>query len=276
MSHGYTPVEIANTITLPPSLESEWYLRGYYGAIKHNVRGIYNHYLGWYDGNLASLDPVPPREAGQKMLDYMGGMDSVLKRATADFRNGNCRWVVQILDAVLWTAPDNAQARELAAKVYTQLGFLSENATWRNACLSAATELRDGLPTRPSGIRQYDDLLVHIPPEALLGVLALRLNGPAAFGKSHRLQWHFSDVNEDHVTYLENAVLSSRQELIDTPDAVIQLTRESLRSIIADTNTLQKLEEAGGWSFQAPGILLPSFSNVSMSLRPGSPSPRML
>ncbi len=245
MSHGYTPVEIANTLTLPPSLAGEWYLRGYYGAVKHNVRAIYDRYLGWYDGNPATLDPVPPREAGQKMLEYMGGMEAVVKRATEDFEQGNYRWVAQILDAVLWAKPNHTEARELAAKAHTQLGYLSENATWRNAYLSAADELRNGLPTQPSGIRHYDQLLTQITPQALLDVLALHLNGPAVFGKTHRVQWHFSDVNENHVTYLENAVLHSEQTLIDNPDAAITLTRDSLRAIVAGEATLDKLAVSG-------------------------------
>ena len=104
-------------------------------------------------------------------------MDPALKRATVYFEKGDYRWVAQILDYVIWAEPDHEQARELAAKTHTQLGYLSENATWRNAYLSAAEELRNGLPTRLSGIRQYGELLAQIAPKTFLDVLALHLNG---------------------------------------------------------------------------------------------------
>ena len=58
VNHGLTPMEIAETLTkLPPALDQRWYLRGYYGSISHNVRAIYQRYLGFYDGNPAHLNP---------------------------------------------------------------------------------------------------------------------------------------------------------------------------------------------------------------------------
>ena len=147
MSHGYVPSEIADVIEFPPSLARLWHLRGYYGTLKHNVRGIYAYYLGWYDGNPATLDPLPPRDMARKTLEYMGGVDAVLERAGADLEAGNYRWVVHVLDQVRWALPEHREARELAAAAHTQLGYGAENATWRNAYLSAAREL----PQRPAG-----------------------------------------------------------------------------------------------------------------------------
>ena len=60
MSHDYVPNEIANEIKFPPPLARLWHLHGYYRSIKHNVRRIYAYYLGWYDGNPATLDGLPP------------------------------------------------------------------------------------------------------------------------------------------------------------------------------------------------------------------------
>ena len=58
MNHGLTATEIAETIKLPASLEGAWHARGYYGHIRHNVKAIYQKYLGWYDANPVNLDPL--------------------------------------------------------------------------------------------------------------------------------------------------------------------------------------------------------------------------
>ncbi len=65
MSHGLTPHEIAAEFKLPASLEKSWHARPYYGAIAHNVRAVYAHYLGPYDGNPVNLDPLAPRAGRQ-------------------------------------------------------------------------------------------------------------------------------------------------------------------------------------------------------------------
>jgi hypothetical protein len=81
MNHGLTATEIAETIKLPASLDGAWHGRGYYGHIRHNVKAIYQKYLGWYDANPVNLDPLPPVEAGKKYVEYMGGADAILARA---------------------------------------------------------------------------------------------------------------------------------------------------------------------------------------------------
>lgn len=42
-------------------------------------------YLGWFDGNPATLDELPPEEAAKKFVEYMGGADAILSKAKTDF-----------------------------------------------------------------------------------------------------------------------------------------------------------------------------------------------
>ena len=63
LNQGYTGLEIAELIQLPPGLERAWHARGYYGSDSHNVKAIYQRYMGWFDGNPASLWKHPPQEA---------------------------------------------------------------------------------------------------------------------------------------------------------------------------------------------------------------------
>src|SRR2546423_9354210 len=75
---GYTPREIADKIKLPRSLGSYLGVLGYYGDLRHNVKAVYQFYLGAYDGNPANLNPLPPQESAKRYLEIIGGADKAV------------------------------------------------------------------------------------------------------------------------------------------------------------------------------------------------------
>jgi len=245
MSHGYVPSEIADAIEFPPSLARLWHLRGYYGTIKHNVRGIYAYYMGWYDGNPATLDPLPPRDMARKTLEYMGGVDAVLARAGADLEAGNYRWVVHVLDQVMWALPEHREARELAAVAHTQLGYGAENATWRNAYLSAAQELRNGLPATTKPPRNLRDVTKGMSVLLALNALSVRLNGSKALGARFVINWRVSDTGEACHSELTNAVLINRDGADPNADATVELSRSALGRFVLGEVGLAELKRDG-------------------------------
>ena len=245
MSHGYVPSEIADVIEFPPSLARLWHLRGYYGTLKHNVRGIYAYYLGWYDGNPATLDPLPPRETARKTLEYMSGVDAVLARAREDHEAGNYRWVVHDLDLVMWAFPDHGEARELSAAAHTQLGYGAENATWRNAYLSAAQELRDGVPSGTKNPRSLRDVTKGMSVLLALNALSVRLNGSKAVGSGFVINWKMSDTGEACHSELTNAVLINRDGTDPQADATVELSRSALGRFVLGEIGLGELERGG-------------------------------
>src|SRR5258705_2440794 len=138
MNHGLTATEIAETIKLPASLDGAWHARGYYGHIRHNVKAIYQKYLGWYDANPVNLDPLPPVPAARKYVEYMGGADAILARAARDFAKGEFRFAAQAVSHLVFAEADNQGARALLADIFEQLGYSAESATSRNAYLLSA------------------------------------------------------------------------------------------------------------------------------------------
>jgi alkyl sulfatase BDS1-like metallo-beta-lactamase superfamily hydrolase len=258
MSHGYVPAEIANEIEFPPSLARLWHLRGYYGSIKHNVRGIYAYYLGWYDGNPATLDSLPPREHARRTLDYMGGINAVLERAQKDYEAGEYRWVAHILDQVIWAEPGNMRARDLAAAAHTQMGYVSENPTWRNAYLSAANELRDGIPKGDKNHRVLRDVFKGMSPLLLMNSLSIRINGSKAAGHGFTINWKVAGTNEVCHSELTNAVLVSR----DGTDADAGLTVTLPRLMLSEF----ALDQIGPEAIAGPDVALDGNSNLLTEL----------
>ena len=150
INRGLTGTEIAERFELPPSLEDAWHCRGYYGSVSHNVKAVYQRYMGWFDGNPAHLWEHPTTEGSERYVEFMGGAEATLEKARKSFEEGDYRWVAEVVNHVVFAEPDNAAALELQAAALEQLGLGAENATWRNFFLTGARELREGSQGTPT------------------------------------------------------------------------------------------------------------------------------
>jgi alkyl sulfatase BDS1-like metallo-beta-lactamase superfamily hydrolase len=246
MNHGLTAAEIAETIKLPASLEGAWHGRGYYGHIRHNVKAIYQKYLGWYDANPVNLDALPPVEAGKKYVEYMGGADAILARARKDFANGEFRFVAQAVGHLVFADPANQAARAMLADTFEQLGYAAESSTWRNAYLFGAQELRQGMPKTPGRPPMARETLAALRTEQLWDVLGVRLNGTKAEGKHIVLNWKFTDTGESFALNLENCALTYTEGVqAENADAGFTLERGTLDEVIAKQTSFPEAVGAG-------------------------------
>jgi alkyl sulfatase BDS1-like metallo-beta-lactamase superfamily hydrolase len=257
MNHGLTAAEIAETISLPKSLDGAWHGRGYYGHIRHNVKAIYQKYLGWYDANPVNLDPLPPVASGKKYVEYMGGADAILARANKDFANGEFRFVAQAVSHLVFAEPDNQAARAMLADTFEQLGYAAESSTWRNAYLFGAQELRQGMPKVPPRPPMPRETLAALRTEQLWDVLGVRLNGPKAEGKHIVLNWNFTDAGESFVLNLENCALTYTEGMqSEKADASFSLTRALLDEVIAKQTSFPEAVAAGKVKFTGNAMKL--------------------
>jgi alkyl sulfatase BDS1-like metallo-beta-lactamase superfamily hydrolase len=237
LNHGLTSTEIAEQLKLPPSLANDWAARGYYGTLSHNAKAVYQFYLGWYDANPADLNPLPRAEEAKKQVEYMGGAEATIKRAREDFKAGQYRWVASVMSKVVFAEPANKEARELGADALEQLGYQSEAATWRNAYLLGALELRNGVGPQPPALVNAE-LLKGISIDLAFDFLGVRLNAAKAEGKTIVINWTFTDLNETYVMNLENSALTHTPgKLSDNADASVTLTRAALDAITLKQRT---------------------------------------
>jgi len=228
-NEGATPQEIAEQVELPEALRTNFANRGYYGTVRHNSKAVYQQYFGWYDGNPAHLDPLPPAAAGAKYVEAIGGRDEVMRKARTAIENADYRWAAMMLDHLVFAAPDDTEARELLASAYDQLGYQAESGPWRDAYLTGALELRQGPQKSGIDIAAAAGLLRHLPPDLFFASMATRLNGPKAEGVKTKINFFFTDLNETYVIDVSNSVLHhQRGEPDPKADATVKLTREFL------------------------------------------------
>jgi alkyl sulfatase BDS1-like metallo-beta-lactamase superfamily hydrolase len=231
---GYTASEIAEQVKLPASLQSTFGARGYYGDLRHNVKAVYQFYMGLYDGNPARLDPLPPEATAPRYVELMGGKAGVLKAAQAAYDGGDFRWAAELLDHVVFAEPGDVEARELLARAHEQMGFMAESATWRNSYLTAAAELRNGPPAKGIDRTRFLEVLAHTPVERFLDAMAAALDGPAAEGKDLTINLVLTDTKETHVLWIENAVLHHRKAPpASDADATLALTHAMFVRLVA-------------------------------------------
>lgn len=247
LNQGYTGTEIAETFAMPPALERAWHTRGYYGSVSHNVKAVYQRYMGWFDGNPARLWPHPPEAIGPRYVAAMGGLDKVVEIAQVAFDEGDFRWAATLLDHAVFTDENHAGARSLYADTLEQLAYGAETATWRNFFLAGATELRDGnfgTPTQTSST----SMAAQLSPEQMFDVLAISVNGPRAWNLDIAIDVTFLDTATNYRITVRNGVLVYRKVAAEeaTAQATVRLaTKLRLLTLAAGDNTSPGLEIEG-------------------------------
>lgn len=221
INKGHTPVEIAEMIKLPAEIDKQWYMRGYYGTLNHNVKAIYQRYIGWYDSHPANLHPLPPVEVAKRYVELAGGADNAIAHAQKAFDKGDYRWAAEVLKHVVFADPSNQKARDLAADAFEQLGYQAESGSWRSEFLVGAYEMRNGILKTPIDIVSLD-MLSNLTPEMLFDYMGITLNGPKAEGKTLKFNW-INPKGDSYGFWLENGVLMyGKDKKVEHPDATIK------------------------------------------------------
>jgi alkyl sulfatase BDS1-like metallo-beta-lactamase superfamily hydrolase len=239
---GYTPREIAEQLTLPKSLAGNFHLRGYYGTLSHNSKAVYQHYFGWYEGNPAGLNPLPPEQSSVRYVAFMGGADAMLNKATESFSRGEYRWVAEVLNHLVFAEPGNTAAKKLLADAYRQMAFQAESGPWRDIYLSAAQELRAG-----KGEQRYDPVFAkafveQVPLLQFMKALSVRLNAEKAEGENMVINVLFTDQQQNFVLTVRNSVMHYKElPPAADADASISISKKLFVEILLGQTGVQQL-----------------------------------
>ncbi|NEW59181.1 MBL fold metallo-hydrolase [Nocardia cyriacigeorgica] len=240
-NRGLTGPEIAEELALPPALDGAWADRGYYGSLSHNIKAIYQRYMGWFDGNPAHLWEHPPAELAQRYVADYGGVEALIAKGREYADRGDLRFAATLLNHAVFAEPDNDAAKQALAEVYDKLGYGSENGTWRNFFLVGARELRHG--ATPVDLDTANaELMSALSVDMIIDALAVRVDGPRAAGSGFTMDWKLTD--EDRVVRLtmSNGALTHRTGTEDAPlrgpaGLTLTLTKEQLLSMLAGKAT---------------------------------------
>jgi len=243
-NHGHVATEIAELLRPATEHYEESHTIGYYGSLIHNVKAVYQRYLSWYDANPCHLHQHPPVQAGQRYVALAGGADALLTAARTAYEAGDYRWVAELVNHLVFADPSNTAARSLQADALEQMGYQSESATFRNAYLMGAQELRHGgPPRRPAANR---GLVRALPIDQLFALVAMRLKADDVGGVKVNINLAFTDIDQQWTLGLSHRAVHYRanRQLPDA-DLTVTTTRETLSQIVAGETTIATAIEAG-------------------------------
>ena len=268
-NQGVTINEIHNEYEVPESLQQQWSVRQYHGSEFHNSRAVLNRYLGYWDGNPATLAPLSPAESAPLYVEMMGGADAILAKGSELYAKGAYRHAMEIVNKLVYAEPGNADARSLLADIFEQLGYQYESASMRNAFLSAAAELRHGIPDDLGIESAGADAIRALTTSQWWDALAIRVDSQKADGLNFKLNFITPDNGEELVVEMSNGTLTNIVGYT-APDADVTLTinRSDLLPVMMQQTTFAQQIKAGKAKLEGSGLLLARFSRTLVEFDP--------
>lgn len=269
-NQGVTINEIHNRYQVPASLQQHWNVRQYHGSEFHNSRAVLNRYLGYWDGNPATLAPLSPSDSAPLYVEMMGGAGAILARGQELYDEGQYRLAMEILNKLVYAEPFNQQAKDLLATVFEQLGYQYESASMRNVFLAAAQELRDGMPNIPAPRGTSPSLARAMTTDQWWDAVATRVDSQRADGMGFVINFQTPDTGQQFVIEMSGGTLTNIEGYqVDNADATITMNRTDLDTVIMGQATLAQQLQAGNGSVSGDAGVLLQLASVLVEFAAG-------
>jgi alkyl sulfatase BDS1-like metallo-beta-lactamase superfamily hydrolase len=267
---GVTVNEIQNVYKLPKSLQSKWAARSYHGSEAHNSRAVLNRYLGYWDGNPATLIPLSPKDSAPLYVEMMGGSEKIIEKATQLYQQGDYLLATEILNKLVYAQPTNTAAKDLLADVYEQIGYQKESPSVRNTFLAGAYELRHGMPSGVPPKSTGPDTIRGMSTELWLNFLGISMDGSKTEGLNFVINFITPDNGEEFVVELSNATLTNiKGQRSKNPNLTITVNRSDLETVMGGTATFDELIKNGKAKFVGDRKPFDQLRNALMRFDPG-------
>jgi alkyl sulfatase BDS1-like metallo-beta-lactamase superfamily hydrolase len=262
-NQGVTINEIHNVYRVPESLQQQWSARSYHGSVEHNSRAVINRYLGYWDANPATLIPLSPADSAPLYVEMMGGAAPIMARGTELLAAGEYLLATEILNKLVYAEPENAEARQLLADAFEQVGYQQESPSVRNSFLAAALELRSGIPEGAAPHSSGPDLIRALSTGQFLDFLGIRLDPVKADGVAFTANLITPDNGEQYVIELSNGTLTNlKGYLADEPDLTLTINRTDLELAMMGAAPLMEQVADGRAVLEGDGTILQTLASL--------------
>lgn len=251
MNRGLTPNELAQKVAFPPHLENyKPYLRQYYGTIKHCVRDIYYGYLGWFQGDPLTLDPIPEKEQSTRLVELMGGRDTVLQEAEKVYNEGDLQWAAELATHLIRIDHSDMAARNIKAASFRNLGYAQMNINWRNWYLTSAMELDGSLDMEsahklPGQKFASPDVVKALPAGVTIEAMTIRLIAEQTLDVHLTMGFQIIDTDEEYAIEIRRSVAQFHECLPEKVDVKLEMKRSFLNENILDITSVKNEVDSG-------------------------------
>ena len=228
-NRGATLHELADQTAEAPVQGRDFSTRGYYGTLNHDMKAVYQRYFGWWDGNPANFNPLPPEQSAPKYVALAGGADKLLAAGRAALKAGDYRWAAELLNKLVFAQPENKEARAALASAYDQMGYQAESGAWRNYYLAGAASLRGNAVDASTGNGQSRSFVSAIPTAVFFDALATRFDAAKGSTVKGTFQFVLPDSKEKVAVVVGGGVEFPRYGVTDAaPTATVTIDRKIL------------------------------------------------
>lgn len=270
INKGYTPDELANTISMPDFLDIDPWTKEMYGTIKHNVREYYVAYISWWNGDPADLDPTPRVEKAKRYILLMGGRDAVFKQAEQAFFAKDYQWSSELATLLIRVDKQDMPARYLKAGALRAIGYATANTNWRGFYLSSALELEGKInpgevlnqlanesfkPEQMTVMQLFNNLRFYVNAEEI-GDLRLKV------------AFHINDTGEKYTLEVRNSILEIHQSALADSDLTLYLDRSTLNKTFSKQLTYAYGIASGDIKLEGSKLALLKYAKVFDAARP--------
>ncbi len=140
MNAGKDVYTLMQEIRLPEALD----VGEAYGAVAWTVRGIYEGYVGWFDGHAATMYSLPVSVAYPDVVELAGGAGVLAERAEALIDSGEVLKALHLSEMALAAEPRNRAAlksRQAALEVLQERSHNINEIGWLRSALSETEAL---------------------------------------------------------------------------------------------------------------------------------------
>lgn len=270
MNAGLTPDAIVERVVLPAHLKSHPFLLEHYGTVAWSVRSIFNGYLGWFNGDAASLNPVAPRQRARHTVALAGGRDRVVASVERAIADGDYAWAAELAGHLVNLDKGDQRARNLKAEAFEHLGALSVSAGGRNFYLTQALELRGRIEITED--RNYTpdrmDFAKSMPVGQMLKSLQVNLNAEDAVDINQTVELAFDDIGETYSVIIRRGVAEIRRGKSAYADLRVEVSSSAWADILLGAQSVPAALLKGDVKLENRIVDVPAFISFLLLFKP--------
>ncbi|WNJ21131.1 alkyl sulfatase dimerization domain-containing protein [Pontibacter sp. G13] len=231
MNQGLTPNEIAHKVILPPHLAEKPYLKEFYGKMSWSVKSVFDGYMGHFDGNATTLQPLARDQHAARMVDLAGGKEEYLQRIQEGLDGADFQWVLELTDHLLVIDPANEAARIARIAALRELAERESNPNARHYYLTEALEW-EGLALKAM-VKPTEEMAHQVPLARIFESLAVRLVPERCLDVEMAVEFRFPDIDETWSVQIRKGVSEYQPFGLKQPEVIVTVDSDVWKEIAA-------------------------------------------
>ncbi len=192
INQGELPNEVASNIHLPAQLAASPYLQEFYGKVSWGAKTSFDGNLGWFSGDPADLQPLPPQEEAQRMVELAGGEPALAAKAADAEQQSRHQWALQLSGYVLRVNPQDESARQTRIAALRALGAAETNPPARDYYFVSAHELIGDITLPKRIATPTPEMLAAMPLSTFFDGMSVNLRAEDCLDRTVKVGFDFS------------------------------------------------------------------------------------